>query len=92
MNRNQNLTAAGIAVTVIVFIIGGWVQINSRISMLEVQVRNDHEMFMSQSKKIDEINSKIDDIKNDLVEIRGDMKLKQNRFKNDGYGEEVEKN
>ena len=51
MNKNTLWTAIGTMVTVIAFVVGGWVQVNSRISVLEVQVQNDHEMFMSQSKK-----------------------------------------
>ena len=45
---------------------------------------------MSQSKKTDEINLKIDDIKNDLIELKGDMKLKQNRFNSQENEENIE--
>lgn len=85
MNKSQIWAASGVILTLIACIIGGWVQINSRIAVLEVQVQNDHEMFMSQSKKIDEINSKIDGIRNDLIEMKGDMRLKQDKFKMQPY-------
>lgn len=71
----------GTVATIMVFLIGGWVQVNSRISMLEVQVKNDHEMFLNQSQKLDDMSKNIEEIKNQVVELRGDLKLKQDKFK-----------
>ena len=71
----------GVIATILIFIIGGWVQVNSRISMLEVQVKNDHEMFINQSKKLDDMGKNIEEIKNQVIEMRGDLKLKVDRFK-----------
>lgn len=87
MSRQEILASFGTAVTIIVFLIGGWVQVNSRIAVLEVQVKSDHEMFMSQTKKLDDMSKNIEEIKNQVIEMRGDMKLKQDKFKVD-YVEE----
>ena len=83
MNKDEMVKWSGVLIPIVLIIIGGWIQINSRISMLEVQVRNDHEMFLSQSKKVDEISENVNEIKNQLTEMRGELKLKQDRFKPD---------
>jgi len=57
----------------------GWIQINSRIAVLEVQVKSDHATYVETSNKMDEMSSNINDIKETLVEMQGDMKLKQDR-------------
>lgn len=88
MSKNNIITETGIVVSALALVIGGWVQVNSRISVLEVQVKQDHEMFMSQSKKIDEIGNNVNEIKNQITEMRGDLKLKQDRFKDLSYVEE----
>lgn len=88
MSKNNIITVTGIVVSALALVIGGWVQVNSRISVLEVQVKQDHEMFMSQSKKIDEIGNNVNEIKNQITEMRGDLKLKQDRFKDLSYVEE----
>ena len=88
MSKNNIITVTGIVVSALALVIGGWVQVNSRISVLELQVKQDHEMFMSQSKKIDEIGNNVNEIKNQITEMRGDLKLKQDRFKDLSYVEE----
>jgi cell division protein FtsB len=85
MNKNNIIAALGVLFTALAIIIGGWVQVNSRISVLEIQVKEDHEMFMAQSKKIDEISNNVNDIKNQITEMRGEMKLKQDKFKMQPY-------
>ena len=47
-------------------IAGAWVQINSRISVLEVQVQNDHDLFVTNQQKAEKdmclLIDKINDI------------------------------
>lgn len=56
-----------------------WVQINSRISILEVQVKHDKEEYMKTDQKLDNLTSDISEVKNMLVSIQGDMKLKADK-------------
>ena len=57
----------------------GWIQINSRIAVLEVQVKSDHSTYIETSNKMDEMGSNINDIKQTLIEMQGEMKLKQDK-------------
>ena len=51
MDRGIRNTILSILATALIVIAGAWVQINSRISVLEVQVQNDHDMFVTNQQK-----------------------------------------
>ena len=51
MDRGIRNTILSILATALIVIAGAWVQINSRISVLEVQVQNDHDMFITNQQK-----------------------------------------
>jgi hypothetical protein len=72
-------TFIGVFATIVVAIIGGWIQINSRISVLEVEVRNDHESYAQNQKKLDELMEKVSDVKETLIAMRGEMNLKADK-------------
>ena len=72
-------TLIGIICTIALAIAGSWVQINSRISVLEVQVQNDRAVFNQNSQKMDEIMNSVNEIKENIVEMRGEMKLKADK-------------
>lgn len=63
----------GTFATVIVAFIGAWIQINSRIAVLEVQVRSDHDLFMRNSDRADSdmkvLKDKVTDIQVKVTEI-----------------------
>ena len=69
--------------TVIIAFIGAWIQINSRISILEVQVNDDHSLFSANQDKSEkdmkELMDKVNDIQIKVTQL-GD--LKQNK---EGY-------
>jgi hypothetical protein len=66
-------TLLAVAVTIALAFGTAWVQINSRISMLEVQVHSDHSMYIDSNHRADEnmkeLKSKIDDIQVKVTEL-----------------------
>lgn len=58
---------------IIVAAIMGWIQLNARISVLEVQVRNDRELYQRNAEKSDkqmtELINKINDIQMKVTEL-----------------------
>ncbi len=72
-------TLVGIICTIVLAFAGAWVQINNRISVLEVQVQNDRAVFNQNSQKMDEIMNSVNEIKENIVEMRGEMKLKADK-------------
>ena len=57
--RNAILGAIG---TIIVAVAGSWVQLNQRISIIEVQVDNDHQLFMNNQEDMKEIKEMLGEI------------------------------
>lgn len=53
MDKATRNTFFTICVTIILAIIAGWAQVNSRISVLEVQVQSDHELYQTNRDKAD---------------------------------------
>ena len=66
MDRGIRNTILSILATALIVIAGAWVQINSRISVLEVQVQNDHDLFITNQQKAEKdmclLIDKINDI------------------------------
>ena len=66
MDRGIRNTILSILATALIVIAGAWVQINSRISVLEVQVQNDHDLFVNNQQKAEKdmclLIDKINDI------------------------------
>lgn len=46
MDKTLRNTLIGMTGSAFIAIAGAWVQLNSRISILEVQVNNDHQLFI----------------------------------------------
>ena len=67
MDRGIRNTILSILATALIVIAGAWVQINSRISVLEVQVQNDHDLFVTNQQKAEKdmclLIDKINDIR-----------------------------
>ena len=53
MDKATRNTFLSICVTIILAVIAGWAQVNSRISVLEVQVQSDHELYQTNRDKAD---------------------------------------
>ena len=53
MDKATRNTFLSICVTIILAVIAGWAQVNSRISALEVQVQSDHELYQTNRDKAD---------------------------------------
>ena len=66
VDRGIRNTILSILATALIVIAGAWVQINSRISVLEVQVQNDHDLFVTNQQKAEKdmclLIDKINDI------------------------------
>lgn len=71
----------GVIATAIISFIGAWVQINSRISVLAVQVENDHNVFTDNrdksEKDMKELMNKVNDIQIKVTQLND---LKQNKY------------
>ena len=82
MDKTLRNTLIGMTGAAFIAIAGAWVQLNSRISILEVQVNNDHQLFIDSQDDMKEIKSKLDEINvkvthlNDVKEDRDFMKGK----------------
>lgn len=81
MDRGIRNTILSILATALIVIAGAWVQINSRISVLEVQVQNDHDMFIvnqeKASKDMQVLMNKINDIQIKVTQLSD---LKQDKI------------
>jgi hypothetical protein len=80
MDKTIKSVFASVLAGVVMVFIGGWIQINSRISILEVQVQNDHQSFSANQEKSDkamkELMDKINDIQIKVTQLND---LKQNK-------------
>lgn len=80
MSNSIKNTLIGVFLTVAIAFFGAWVQINSRISMLEVQVNDDHVMFQRQTDKYEtnmkELMNKVNDIQNKVTELGAKQEAK----------------
>lgn len=80
MDKSLRNILITIVATVIIAFIGAWIQINSRISILEVQVQNDHQSFSDNQNKSDktmkELMNKINDIQIKVTQLSD---LKENK-------------
>ena len=73
VDRGIRNTILSILATALIVIAGAWVQINSRISVLEVQVQNDHDLFITNQQKAEKdmclLIDKINDIQLKVTRI-----------------------
>ena len=72
-------------ITLAIIIAGGWMQVNTRISVLETQVKADHDLYQANqinaSGEIDGINAKLDNIQQSIIKL-SDLKADK-EFKHD---------
>ena len=57
--RNTILTILG---TFAMMFLGAWIQINSRISVLEIEVNNDKQLYYDSQAKLEKMVDKVNDI------------------------------
>ena len=82
MEKGVKNTFIGLAGTIAIAFFGGWVQLNSRISILEVQVSNNYKLYEDGQEDMKEIKAKLDEINvkvthlNDIKEDRDFVKGK----------------
>ena len=73
MDRGMRNSLIGVIGSIAILFFGAWVQINSRISILEVQVQNDRELFLKNSEKADkqmnDLMNKVNDIQVKVTEL-----------------------
>ena len=62
-------TLIGIIATTVIAFFAAWVQLNSRISVLEVQVKDDHALFTSNQAEMNELMDKVNDIQNKVTKL-----------------------
>lgn len=62
MDKGIRNAMIGVIGSIIVAVAGSWVQLNQRISILEVQVVNDHQLFVGSQEDMKEIKSMLGEI------------------------------
>jgi hypothetical protein len=82
MDKNfKNILYSAFGVIIAGFV-GGWIQINSRISVVEVQVKNDHDLFVSRQKEassdMKELIQKVNDIQIKVTRLQDNKADKKN--------------
>ena len=72
-------------ITLAILLIGQWVSVNARLSVLETQVKADHDLYqtnqINDSGEIDGINAKLDNIQQSIIKL-SDLKADK-EFKHD---------
>ena len=70
---NFSKVMASVVSAILVAAVMGWIQLNARISVLEVQVQNDKELYQRNSEKSDkqmnELMNKVSDIQVKVTEL-----------------------
>jgi uncharacterized membrane protein YqgA involved in biofilm formation len=80
MDKSLRNILVSILATVIIAFIGAWIQINSRISILEVQVQDDHQAFSDQQAKSDKSMKELMDKVNDIqIKVTQLSDIKENK-------------
>ena len=67
MDQSLRNTLISVIASIILVFVGAWIQLNSRISVLEIQVKSDHELFQT---NIDKSNKDMEDVKSMLSDIK----------------------
>jgi hypothetical protein len=77
MDKGLRNTLISILGVVLIGFVGAWIQINSRISVVEVQVQNDHDLFIVNQDKANKdmtvLMNKVNDIQIKVTQL-GDLK------------------
>lgn len=72
-------------ITLAILLIGQWVSVNARLSVLEAQVKADHDLYqtnqINDSGEIEGINAKLDNIQQSITKL-SDLKADK-EFKHD---------
>src|SRR5574344_635867 len=66
--------------TLAILLCGQWVMVNSRIAVLEAQVKADHDLFENSNEDISCINTKLDNIQQSIIklsDLKADKKFNQ---------------
>ena len=69
MDKNFKNTLIGVIGTILVAFIGAWVQLNSRIAVLEVQVRYDRDSYAANRDDLQELIGKVNDIQDKVSNL-----------------------
>ena len=85
MDKNVKNTLIGVIGTILVAFVGAWVQLNSRIAVLEVQVRYDRDSYTANKDDLRELIGKVNDIQDKVTKLGY---VKQNRLNVKGDGME----
>lgn len=74
MDKGTRNAMIGVIGSIIIAVAGSWVQLNQRISILEVQVTNDHQLFLDSQGDMKEIKDMLGEI-NVKVSHLNDVKV-----------------
>ena len=67
-------------ITLAILLCGQWVMVNSRIAVLEAQVKADHDLYENSNGDISVINTKLDNIQQSIIklsDLKADKEFKQ---------------
>jgi len=78
-NKGWVVAMASVIVTIILAFVGGWVQINNRISVLEVEVKYQKQNYNQTSTKLDDLIQNVNEIKVNIIQMNDNMRLKADK-------------
>jgi hypothetical protein len=78
-NKGWVVAMASVIVTIILAFIGGWVQINNRISVLEVEMKYQKQSYNQTSTKLDDLIKNVNEIKVNIIQMNDNMRFKADK-------------
>lgn len=62
---------------IVLIVIGNYISINKRVSIVETQVNNDHEMIIRYSENVKNVNAQLTDIKGRIIYMQSTITNKK---------------
>lgn len=87
MDKGTRNAMIGVIGSIIIAVAGSWVQLNQRISILEVQVNNDHQLFINSQDDMKEIKDMLGEINikvSHLNDVKADRPFMYNHQQHKG--------
>lgn len=75
MNSGLRNTLVGAFVTIVVTFIGAWIQVNNRISVLEVQMDNYMHAQQKNNEDMNKMLDKVNDIQNKVTRLNVEFEI-----------------
>lgn len=77
MNNGLRNTLVGGLITIAIAFVGGWVQVNNRIAVLEVQMDTYAKYQQKNESDLDKMMEKITDIQNKVTRLGAELEMER---------------